>query len=151
MSLRNNHIGNLTCHLNVPYGPVVREEHLTRAFRDGSAANIPDETERAIVLSVFVEASLAMILSSAREAAADAASCTIPVTSRTRRGIPDRQPHPFSSASDRRDAAPDGGVEQSPAANRPLSRAARELGVAASWRGKTAPLQSPRAAGHRNT
>ena len=39
MSLRNNHIGNLTCHLNVPYGPVVREEHLTRAFREGSAAN----------------------------------------------------------------------------------------------------------------
>lgn len=70
MSLRNNHIGNLTCHLNVPYGPVVREEHLTRAFRDGSAANIPDETERAIVLSVFVEASPAMILSSAREAGA---------------------------------------------------------------------------------
>lgn len=70
MSLRNNHIGNLACHLNVPYGEVVREEHLTRAFRDGSTANILDETARAVILSVFGEASPAMILSSAREAGA---------------------------------------------------------------------------------
>lgn len=68
MSLPNSHLGNLTCHLNAPYREVVQEDHLARALREGSTASIPDETERAVILSVFVEASPAMILSGAREA-----------------------------------------------------------------------------------
>lgn len=70
MSLRNSHIGNLAVHLNAPYRRTVREDHLARALREGSAAGISDETERAIILSLFVEAPPAMILSGAREAGA---------------------------------------------------------------------------------
>jgi hypothetical protein len=50
MSLRNSHMGNLACHLSVPYREVLHEDHLARAFREGSTANIPDATERAVIL-----------------------------------------------------------------------------------------------------
>ena len=61
--------GMLACHLNAPLGPVVSPIAIAEALRSGAVDDVAqDETVRAALLSMFVEAEPSLILSCAREA-----------------------------------------------------------------------------------
>lgn len=57
----------IVTHLNAPYGPRVRAEHVEAALRAGSLSAVADETPRAIVASLFLECSPALIARAAVE------------------------------------------------------------------------------------
>lgn len=57
----SNYVDLVVGHLNTPYGPVVSNSDLLDALRAGSLSVVQDEASRAILSSLFIECTGAMI------------------------------------------------------------------------------------------